>query len=123
MNTLDKDVILEVWRKARRVDGLDENMFRKDACGALIMYDKYGKQNPFGWVVDHIYPKSQGGDDNILNLRAFHYLNNICKADDYPSYMAAVKFDESRNTNVEDQRSLTVNKSVRIKLKELYKNA
>lgn len=103
------------------VDGLDDSMFRKDACGALIMWDKFGKNNPFGWVIDHILPMSLGGDDNLLNLRALHYKNNLGKADDYPSYTASVKYDGREN--VIDERNLTVNKKLREKLKQLYKNA
>ncbi|WP_291598622.1 HNH endonuclease signature motif containing protein [Bacteroides sp.] len=118
---MDEDIKLLVWKKARSVDGLDDSMFRKDACGALIMWDKFGKNNPFGWVIDHILPISLGGDDNLLNLRALHYKNNLSKASDYPSYTAYVKYDGREN--VMDERNLTVNKKLREKLKQLYKNA
>ena len=40
---------------------------------------------------------SLGGDDNLLNLRALHYKNNLGKADDYPSYTASVKYDGREN--------------------------
>lgn len=118
---MEANEILSVWRKARKIEGLDDSMFRKDACGALIMYDKYGMQNPFGWEIDHIFPKSLGGDDDLLNLRPLHYMNNRSKADDYPSYTACVKFDGKEN--IEDERNLTVNKKVRDKLKQLYRDA
>lgn len=120
-STMDEDIKLLVWKKARSVDGLDNSMFRKDACGALIMWDKFGKNNPFGWVIDHILPISLGGDDNLLNLRALHYKNNLSKASDYPSYTAVVKYDGREN--VMDERNLTVNKKLREKLKQLYNNA
>lgn len=113
-----EDIINEVWDKARKVDGLDERMYRKDACGALIMRDKYGKNNPYGWVIDHIYPKSLGGDDNINNLRALHYKNNASKRDDYPSYTAAIVYDGK--DNVEEERHLTVNPKLRELLSSLY---
>lgn len=118
---MDSNILLSVWEKARKVEGLNESMFRKDACGALIMFDKYGKQNPFGWEIDHILPKSLGGDDNLQNLRPLHYMNNKSKADDYPSYTACLKFDGKKN--VENECNLTVNKKIREKLKLLYKNA
>ncbi len=108
----------KVWEKARRVEGLDESMFRLDACGALIMWDKYGKENPFGWEIDHIYPISRGGNDDLYNLRALHYENNKSKADDYPSYMASVKYDGTSNIHV--QRGLTINEIVRQRISELY---
>ena len=118
---MESAVLKSVWEKARKVEGLDEAMFRKDACGALIMYDKYGLQNPFGWEVDHIFPKALGGDDQLVNLRPLHYLNNKSKDVDYPSYTACVRFDGQKN--VKDERNLTVNKNVREKLKQLYKGA
>jgi len=118
---MDEDIKLAAWKKARSVDGLDSSMCRKDACGALIMWNKFGKENPFGWVIDHAFPTSLGGDDNLLNLRALHYKNNQSKADDYPSYTASVKYNGREN--VMDERNLTVNKKLREKLKQLYKNA
>lgn len=118
---MDDKIIDQVWEKARKVDGLAPSLFRKDACGALIMRDKYGLENPFGWEVDHIFPKSLGGDDNIVNLRALHYLNNRNKADDYPSYTAVIRFDGKKN--VDEEHNLTVNQKIRAKLKSLYKNA
>jgi hypothetical protein len=51
---MDEDINLLVWKKSLSVDGLDESMFRKDACGALIMW-VIGKNNPFGWVLDQYY--------------------------------------------------------------------
>ncbi len=118
---MESTYLLSIWEKARKVEGLDDAMFRKDACGALIMYDKYGMQNPFGWEIDHIFPQALGGDDQLTNLRPLHYLNNRSKADDYQSYMACMKFDGQQN--VKDERSLAVNKTVREKLKQLYKDA
>lgn len=116
-----KQTLDALWNKARIVEGLDSSLFRKDACGALIMYNKYGLENPYGWVVDHIFPISLGGDDQIENLRALHYLNNQSKADDYPTYTSVVKFDGRNNQPTE--QSLTVNSKRREILKTIYKNA
>lgn len=118
---VDVDTLKMVWEKARKVDGLDPSMFRLDACGALIMYERYGKENPYGWVIDHIFPVCLGGDDHSVNLRALHYRNNTSKSDDYPSYTAVVKYDGK--SNVEEIRNLKVNDKVRASLKMLYKNA
>ena len=118
---MDEQLIQQLWDKASKVAGLNPTVFRKDACGALIMRDKYGMQNPFGWVVDHIFPKSLGGGDDIDNLRAFHYKNNLSKSDDYPSYTAVVKYDGEMN--IDKERNLTVNSKRREKLRALYKNA
>lgn len=114
--------IEKVWAKARVCKGLPPDMFRLDACGALIMRDKYGKVNPYGWEIDHVFPLSLGGDDHFDNLRALHYENNRSKENDYPSYTAVVKYDGSK-ANVRNERNLTVNKLLRAKLKKLYDNA
>ena len=116
-----EDTLDLIWEKTSKIKGLDERMYRKDACGALIMRDKYGKINPYGWVVDHVFPIALGGDNKLPNLRAMHYLNNISKADDYPSYMTAVKFDGIKNIPLE--KGVTVNQKKRQILKEIYTNA
>lgn len=118
---MNLQLIEQVWNKASIIDGLNPLIYRKDACGALIMRDKLGMQNPFGWEIDHIFPVSLGGKDDIDNLRPLHYLNNINKADDYPSYTAKIKYNGKENIVCE--RNLTVNTKTRHKLKALYKNA
>lgn len=116
---ITQEIIDAVWRKAGVMEGFDASMYRRDACGALIMRDKYGKINPYGWEIDHIFPQVRGGDDNLDNLRALHYLNNKSKRDDYPSYTSTVTFDGKQN--VERLRNLTVNEAVRHRIEELYR--
>ena len=37
------------------MDGYDPTLFRKDACGAWIIRDKYGDSDSiYGWQIDHI---------------------------------------------------------------------
>lgn len=116
-----EDIVKSVWEKGIKVDGLEPSMYRKDACGALIMRDKYGLQNPFGWVIDHVFPQVLGGKDDMVNLRPLHYKNNISKSDDYPSYTSAIYFDGT--DNIEREKNLTVNQKLRENLKMLYENA
>ena len=86
------------------------------------MRDKYGKKNPYGWVVDHILPLTLGGDNNEVNLRALHYQNNLSKADNYPSYLSAVQL--VGDDNVPSVKSLTVNPAKRQLLYKMgYLNA
>ena len=115
---INEETIRSVWEKAGKMDGFDPEMYRRDACGALIMRDKYCKENPFGWEIDHIYPMAKGGDDQIDNLRALHYMNNRSKRDDYPSYTSTVTFDGKMN--IEKTRNLTVNEVIRRRIEELY---
>ncbi len=118
---MDQDLLDRIWNKASIVEGLNPMIYRKDACGALIMRDKFGMHNPYGWVVDHIFPKSRGGNDDFDNLRPLHFENNSNKANDYPSYTALIKYDGEKN--VVNERNLTVNDKTRQKLKALYKDA
>jgi HNH endonuclease. len=112
--------IEKVWRKATVVEGWDSDTYRKDPCGAIIMRDKYGRRdNPFGWEIDHIYPRSmRNSDDRIENLRAMQYENNISKGDDFPSYVSAVTAEGVRN--VACRRSLSINETTYNRLKEIY---
>lgn len=117
--TFTEEEKIAAWNKARKVEGYDENLFRKDACGAWIAWNKYGaRDNDYGWEIDHIYPLKLGGDNWPENLRALHYRNNISKADDYPSYMAAVR--ANGNENMLCERSLNVNKEIQRKLSLIY---
>lgn len=117
----DEATLDSIWGKGLVIDNLDPSMYRKDACGALIMRDKYGMKNPFGWVVDHVFPVALGGDDRIENLRPLHYQNNISKSDDYPSYTSAVSFNG--RTNVALEKNLTVNAKLRERLRQYYQGA
>lgn len=118
---------LAVWGKAQIEPGLDSKMFRKDACGAWIVWDKYGvHDNIYGWEIDHIYPKSElerrgiGIDiiDHIDNLRPLQHDNNAAKGDDFPSYTALVTSDGRKN--IYKTMNLIVNEQVRLVLKNLF---
>lgn len=117
----------EVWEKGQKVEGFDPGMYRKDACGAWIIWDKYGAlDNLYGWQIDHICPVSRlekrGFSEaeiwNIRNLRPLQCLNNISKDDDYPSYTAAITSDGGKN--IQKEVNLTVNAIVREQLRDLY---
>lgn len=117
--TFSEDIIKRVWDKASKVEGFDPDMFRKDPCGAWIIFNKYGlRDNNYGWEIDHVYPKALGGDDDFRNLRAMHWRNNDSKSDDYPSYIARVTSEENRN--VDCYNSHTINAALRAFIKEKY---
>ncbi len=107
-----------VWKKGTSVDGYDKDKYRKDACGAWITRDKYGKEELYGWEIDHVYPEAKGGDDSLVNLRPMQWENNRSKDDNYPSYESEVK--SSGKKNIYEKDNWTVNKSLREKLKKLY---
>ena len=115
----DEKIRDQVWASATQVDGFDPARFRKDACGAWVLRSHYGQRDSiYGWEIDHIYPQTLGGDDNLENLRVMQWENNLSKGDDYPSYKAAVQSEGNKNVHVENQ--FTVNKERQQILKQLY---
>jgi hypothetical protein len=117
----------EVWEKAQSVKGLNPDMYRKDPCGAWIVWDKYGVQDSiYGWEIDHIYPQSKLQErgfsveqiDDLRNLRPMQHSNNESKGDDYPSYMYAVTSEGKKNKYYDGP--LTVNEATRNVLAQLY---
>ena len=54
-----EDQIQYVWNRAIVVEGFDQSRFRKDACGAWIIREKYGDNDSlYGWEIDHIVPQT-----------------------------------------------------------------
>ncbi len=95
---MNEEIRLEVWKKGREIDGLDPSEYRKDACGAIMIYSKFGVfNNEFGWGIDYIYPSTLGGDDRMENLRPMQYQNIISKGSDFPVYFRPVKGEDNRN--------------------------
>ena len=119
--------IQDAWNRATEVEGYDKNRYRKDACGAWIIRNKYGDTDSlYGWEVDHIVPQSLLHEkgfsdsliDNDLNLRALQHDNNASKHDDYPSYTAVVTSEGAEN--VRTLKFLEVNSKKQEALKKLY---
>jgi hypothetical protein len=95
-----------VWDNATVVPGFDIRIFRKDPCGAWVVWDKYGvSDNMYGWTIDHIIPVSylrsigisDDRIDNPINLRIMQYRNNVVKSDNFPSYSAIVTSEKNKN--------------------------
>lgn len=77
-----EDKIQEVWEKGFEVTGYDSNKFRKDQCNAWIVRQYYGNRNSvYGWEIDHVTTKSNGGGDEMSNLRPLQWENNLRKSD------------------------------------------
>lgn len=78
------DIIQKVWEKGIIISGINSNVRRQDVCGAWIDRNMYGdrsSQNNTGWEIDHIKPESQGGTDDLSNLRPLQWYNNANKSD------------------------------------------
>lgn len=113
------EVVQAVWEKAVVVEGYDSSVIRKDACGAWILRGQYGMRDAeYGWEIDHVFPESMGGGDDLINLRAMHWENNVSKGDDFPSYKSVLKADGNKNVRIEGQ--FKVNKQLLEQLRKLY---
>lgn len=77
-----------VWIKASVLPGHDPDIVRKDECGALIEWDKYGDttEGGRGWEIDHIKPVAKGGKDDLSNLQPLQWQNNREKGNKHPAF-------------------------------------
>ncbi len=73
-----ENTIQAVWLMGQVILGYDSTKYRKDQCGAWISREKHGDRNSnFGWEIDHIKPASEGGSDDLDNLRPLQWENNV----------------------------------------------
>lgn len=130
---MDSDVMItddlkkQIWSKALPVEGYPQDKVRKDACGALIVYDDYDKEESlFGWNIDFIVPcsilRDKGVDEvlikDIRNMRPLNIANILSKGDSYPYYSAARMAEGTTNKDVVSNK--VVNDIVQEELKQLY---
>jgi|SRR5437588_8315770 len=73
-----EDIIWQVWGRAVVISVSDALVWRKDECGAWINRADYGnRDSQFGWEIGHIKSVSEGGTDDISNLRPLQWENNV----------------------------------------------
>lgn len=127
MCKITEDLKKEVWEKGLKVEGYNPDEYRKDACGAWIIFSQYGDRDSFfGWEIDHIYPQSvlrekkvlEEEIDNIENLRPLNWMNNDSKGTDYPVYHAVVTSDGDKN--VKGDNEYEVNSIVQQTINSLF---
>lgn len=74
-----------VWAKGKPIPGYSPSEWRLDSCNHLMRYSDFANtDSKYGWEIDHIYPKSKGGSDELDNLQPLYWLNNRRKGDTYP---------------------------------------
>ena len=60
--------------------------FRKDCLGNLVRFSDFGnRHSPFGWELDFIVPRSNGGPDNPDNLQALHWRATAARGENVPA--------------------------------------
>lgn len=117
---MDEELIRQVWEKGKKIEGYNSDQFRKDPCGAWILFNRYGDRSSiYGWEIDHAYPEKKGGDDNIENLRPMQWENNLSKGDNYPEYKAQVQAVNNENEHMETK--FTISSSLQAILRQIYK--
>ncbi len=112
--------INEVWEKAKIIDNYDSAKYRQDIAGAWIQRDKYGLQEDFGWQIDHQFPESLGGGNEIENLQPLQWKNNETKGNNFPEFFTSVSSE--LNKYIELKKSWNYNSNFIEKLKKLYPN-
>jgi len=71
-----------VWQKGRIIPDFDSGIWRWDIYGSVMQYAQHGNtDSSLGWEIDHIYPQSLGGSDNLYNLQPLQWENNRKKGD------------------------------------------
>lgn len=118
MTSFSESQVQQVWEKDKKVNGYDEDKYRQDACDAWMMREKHGEESLYGWQIDHVYPESKGGDEELVNLWPMQWENNQSKDDDYLDYTGRVTSDGEKN--IYKEQSKVVNESLQAKLKKLY---
>lgn len=82
MEAFSENTIWSVWSKGEIFAGNDPVFWRKDQCGAWIFRSHYERfDSEYGWVIDYIKPLSNGGSNDISNLRPCHWENTARKLD------------------------------------------
>ena len=117
---MDNNIVQQVWENGVVVDGYDASQVRKDSCGAFIVRSQYKNRNSdYGWEIDHVYPVSKGGGDELVNLRPMQWENNVKKGDSFPNYETSIVGEGS--SNIRKEGHYTVNENLIARLKSLYK--
>jgi len=96
MANFPEEKVNTIWNKAKKINGQNSDKYRQDVGGAWIQKDKYGKEENFGWEIDHMLPESLGGTEHSTNLQPLQWENNRTKSDNFPSYSTSISSDGTK---------------------------
>jgi len=88
--------IQQVWEQGLILKLNNPQEFRKDIFGAWISRDDYGiRALEDGWEIDYIIPISEGGTNDISNLRPLQWENYVAKANGQLDYVVTAEGTEN----------------------------
>lgn len=74
----DEETIHQVWEKGAPIIDLSPDEWRRDEFGNPIQRREYGNRlSNWGWEIDHVLPKADGGSDDLSNLRPLQWAANV----------------------------------------------
>ena len=62
-----------IWLNAPGLPGSYDRAECFDRDGKRLRWTDYGQTTEYGWIIDYIIPKSEGGSESPLNLQPLHW--------------------------------------------------
>jgi len=76
----DEKTIRLVWKK-KHLNSSASDQVGFDCCGSLMLYIYYkDRSSIYGWEIDHILAREQGGKSILENLQPLNWKNNVDKS-------------------------------------------
>lgn len=73
----------KLWEMRAIIPGKNPDVWRMDVCGNPIKYCDYANRySQYGWELDHMISRANGGSNDISNLHALQWYENVIKGSD-----------------------------------------